>query len=193
MTVGITWSRLNASDTWLHPSDRTLVQVSPISSTGESGQYKKCPVKGYNGSICLGAIKPSTGCPWAGCWAPSHLGGLCKYAWKPSNSLVLARAWSDYEWVILVRLHCEITSSGTRCSSCKPVVLITLEGCRLLDSLVVSSLSRSMQEYCSVLRRRICEGYHAHPVGATKSNTSKASHWATLTFGIGSCGAQRVG
>jgi hypothetical protein len=33
-------------------------------------------------------------------------------------------------------LHHEITSSDTRCSSYKPVVLVTLGGCRLLDGLV---------------------------------------------------------
>jgi hypothetical protein len=38
--------------------------------------------------------------------------------------------------VILVRLHCEIASSGTRCLCCKPVVLVTLGGCHLLDGLV---------------------------------------------------------
>jgi hypothetical protein len=35
-----------------------------------------------------------------------------------------------------VRLHREIASSGTRCSCCKPMVLVTLEGCHLLDGLV---------------------------------------------------------
>jgi len=33
-------------------------------------------------------------------------------------------------------LHCEIPLSGTRCSSCKPVVLVTLGGCHLIDGLV---------------------------------------------------------
>ena len=37
---------------------------------------------------------------------------------------------------ILVQLHCEIVSSGTKCSCCKPVVLVTLGGCHLLDGLV---------------------------------------------------------
>ena len=38
--------------------------------------------------------------------------------------------------MILVRLHHKVVSSGTRCSSCKPVVLVTLGGCHLLDGLV---------------------------------------------------------
>jgi hypothetical protein len=33
-------------------------------------------------------------------------------------------------------LHHEVASSGTRCSSYKPVVLVTLGGCHLLDDLV---------------------------------------------------------
>jgi hypothetical protein len=40
------------------------------------------------------------------------------------------------ERVILVQLHREVASSGTRCSSCKPMVLVTLGGCHLLDGLV---------------------------------------------------------
>jgi hypothetical protein len=113
----------------------------------------------------------------------SCLCGLCRSAWMPSNSLVLARVRIDYEWVILVRLHREIASSGTRCSSCKVVVLVTLGGCHLLDGLVASSPSWSTQEDRAVLRKRICEGYHADPTGAAKSNTSRACHWATLTCG----------
>ena len=38
-----------------------------------------------------------------------------------------------------MRLHCEVASSGTRWSSCKPVVLVTLGGCHL-DGLVVVSI-----------------------------------------------------
>ena len=39
-----------------------------------------------------------------------------------------------------MRLHREVASSGTRGSSCKPVVLVTLGGCHLLDGLVVVSI-----------------------------------------------------
>ena len=35
-----------------------------------------------------------------------------------------------------MRLHREVASSGTRWSSYKPVVLVTLGGCHLLDGLV---------------------------------------------------------
>jgi predicted membrane protein len=40
------------------------------------------------------------------------------------------------ERAILVRCIVRIASSGTRCSSCKLVVLVTLGGCHLLDGLV---------------------------------------------------------
>jgi hypothetical protein len=40
------------------------------------------------------------------------------------------------EGAILVCCIMRIVSSGTRCSSYKPVVLVTLEGCHLLDGLV---------------------------------------------------------
>ena len=39
-----------------------------------------------------------------------------------------------------MRLHYEVASSGTRWLSCKPVVLVTLRGCHLLDGLVVVSV-----------------------------------------------------
>jgi hypothetical protein len=40
------------------------------------------------------------------------------------------------ERAIVVRCIMRIASSGTRCLSCKPVVLVTLEGFHLLDGLV---------------------------------------------------------
>ena len=72
-------------------------------------------------------------------------------------------------------LHCEIASSETRCSSCKPVVLVTLGGCHLLHGLVVVSIE-ARKEDCAVLWRSDCEGNCTHPTGATKSNTSRACH-----------------
>jgi hypothetical protein len=41
------------------------------------------------------------------------------------------------EWAILVRLHCEIALNDTMCSNCKPMVLVTLGGCHLVDGLVI--------------------------------------------------------
>jgi hypothetical protein len=75
------------------------------------------------------------------------------------------------EWMILERLHREVASSVTRWSSCKPVVLATLGGCHLLDSLVVVSVEARKK----LVRRsgeELCEGYCAHPMGAMKSNSS---------------------
>ena len=42
-----------------------------------------------------------------------------------------------------MRLHHEVASSGTRWSSCKPVVLVTLGGCHLLDGVVVVPLKHA--------------------------------------------------
>ena len=69
----------------------------------------------------------------------------------------------------------EIASSGTRCSCCKPVVLVTLGGCHLLNGLVVVFVeARKKLVWCS--REELCEGHCARPVGATKSNSSKVRH-----------------
>ena len=40
----------------------------------------------------------------------------------------------------------EIASSGTRCSCCKPVVLVTLGGCHLLDGLVACGSVEASKE-----------------------------------------------
>jgi hypothetical protein len=53
------------------------------------------------------------------------------------------------------------------------MVLATLEGCHLLDDLVVVSVE-ARKEDCVVLQRRACEGDCSHPVGAAKSNSSRA-------------------
>jgi hypothetical protein len=47
---------------------------------------------------------------------------------KSANQLLVS--------VILVRYIMRIASSGTRCLSCKLVVLVTLGGCHLLNGLV---------------------------------------------------------
>ena len=79
------------------------------------------------------------------------------------------------ERAILAQLHHEVASSGTRRSSCKPVVLVTLGGCHLLDGLVVVSVEACKKlVWCS--REELCEGHCACPVGAMKSNSSKACH-----------------
>jgi hypothetical protein len=55
------------------------------------------------------------------------------------------------------------------------VVLVTLEGCHLLDGLVVVSVE-ARKEDCVVLRKSDCEKDCAHPAGAAKSSTSRACH-----------------
>ena len=71
---------------------------------------------------------------------------------------------------------------------CKPVVLVTLGGCHLLDGLVVVSVE-ARKEDCAVLRKRDCEGYCAHPAGALVERVIKQPSLGSW----GSCGAQCVG
>jgi hypothetical protein len=91
------------------------------------------------------------------------------------------------EWAILVRLHREVASSGTRCSSYKPVVLVTLGGCHLLDSLVAYG---SVEAYKKIMwgSGEALWGNCAHPVGIGKSNSSSSCPWAT-TLAVDSCDA----
>jgi hypothetical protein len=58
------------------------------------------------------------------------------------------------ERAISSALHCKIASSGTRCSCYKPVVLVTLEGCHLLDGFVACG----SVEACMKLVRGFGEG-----------------------------------
>ena len=58
--------------------------------------------------------------------------------------------------------------------------VFTLGGWHLLDGLVACDSIEACEKDCAVLRRRICEGDCAHPVGITKSNSS-------------SCDARRTG
>jgi hypothetical protein len=53
------------------------------------------------------------------------------------------------------------------------VVLITLGGCHLLDGLVVVSVE-AHKKFVQCFEKELCEGHCARPVGATKSNSSKA-------------------
>ena len=57
----------------------------------------------------------------------------------------------------------------------KPMVLVTLGGCHLLDGLVVVSVE-ARKKLVWGSREEFCEGHCARPAGATKSNFSKACH-----------------
>jgi hypothetical protein len=72
-------------------------------------------------------------------------------------------------------LHREIASGGTRCSSCKPVVLVTLRGYHLLDAWWLVAPSKLTRSLCKA-PEKLCEGDCAHPVGIAKSNSSRACH-----------------
>ena len=69
-------------------------------------------------------------------------------------------------------LLCEIASSGTRCSCCKPVVLVTLGGCHLLDGLVACGSVEAHKKLVWCSREELCEGHCARPARAAKSNSS---------------------
>jgi hypothetical protein len=51
--------------------------------------------------------------------------------------------------------------------------LVTLEGCHLLDGLVVVSIE-ARKEIVRCSGEELCEGHCARPAGAAKSNSSKA-------------------
>ena len=57
-----------------------------------------------------------------------------------------------------MRLHHEVASSGTRWSSCKPVVLVTLRDCHLLDGLVVVSVE-ALKKLVRCSGEELCEGH----------------------------------
>ena len=51
------------------------------------------------------------------------------------------------------------------------MILVTLEGCHLLDGLVVVSVEAHKKlVWCS--GEELCEGHYARPVGAAKGNSS---------------------
>ena len=53
------------------------------------------------------------------------------------------------------------------------VVLVTLGGCHLLDGLVVVSIE-ARKKFVRCSGEELCEGHYARPVGAMKSNSSRA-------------------
>jgi hypothetical protein len=141
--------------------------------SSESGQCAEIRMKGVTSILALGAIKGDGGRPFERLSTVRTCCPCVCFVWEPFNSLVLARVRINCEWVILVRLHWETASSGTGCSSCKPVVLVTLWGCHLLDGLVAWSPSKHARKLvqCS---REDCEGCCARTAGAAKSNSSRA-------------------
>ena len=66
-------------------------------------------------------------------------------------------------------LHCEIASSGTRCSCCKPVVLVTLGGCHLLDGLVACDSVEARKEIVRCSGEEIVRGTVLTPRGSRRA------------------------
>jgi hypothetical protein len=91
----------------------------------------------------------------------------------PLTHLSLIVFIGSSERAILVRCIIRIVSSGTRCSSCKPLVLVTLGGCHLLDGLVARDSIEARKKIVRGSGEDLC-GHCARPAGAVKSNSSKA-------------------
>ena len=66
-------------------------------------------------------------------------------------------------------LHREIASSGTRCSCWKSVVLVTLGGCHLLDSLVACDSVEAHKEIVRCSREEIVRGMVLTPRGSRRT------------------------
>jgi hypothetical protein len=122
-------------DTWTATGDRTQCSASGHIDRHVRSLWKT-PSEDVTAIFDRGVINRSGGRPWL--WL-STLGMCCLVcAWfeKPPTHLCLLDYESISEWAILVRLHHEVASSGNRCLCCKPIVLVILGGCHLLDGLV---------------------------------------------------------
>ena len=72
--------------------DQTRRSCAPDVSgvvTGRVQSSQNLPSEGVTAILAHGARKRSVGRPLAKCGAPLSLGGLCRCAWEPSNSLEL--------------------------------------------------------------------------------------------------------
>jgi hypothetical protein len=96
------WLAFEHGDTWQHPMVRTLTIHGP--DPGSRAWVGTSPSRFW----AMTLLSPWA-INWRGTWAWLRLStfgdfvSMLESAWIPSNSLVLARAWFDYEWVILVR------------------------------------------------------------------------------------------
>jgi hypothetical protein len=94
------------------------------------------PESAATASVALRAINTCGGWPWP---VAEHTKALVSYVvvlGSPLTHSCLIVFIESSERAILVRLLHKVASSGTRCLSCKPMVLVTLRGCHLLDGLV---------------------------------------------------------
>jgi hypothetical protein len=72
-----------------------------------------------------------------------------------------------------VRLHREVVSSGTRCSCCKPVVLVTLGGCHLLDGLVAYDSVEACEKIVRCSGGGFVRGFVLNPRGSRRATLVK--------------------
>jgi hypothetical protein len=61
-----------------------------------------------------------------------------------------------------VRLHLDIALSGIRCSCCKPVVLVNVGGCHLLDGLVACGSIKACKKIVHGSGEGIVRGIVSH-------------------------------
>jgi hypothetical protein len=152
------------------------------------------PSKGATTLLSHEVINRSVGRPWAGSWAPLSLSGFCAgVLGSRLTHLCLIVIIRSSEWVISSALRREVASSGTRWLSCKPVVLVTLGGCHLLDGLVACDSIEAREKIVRCFRGGFVRMIVLTRGDIVKRNSSRACHWATFTFGVGSCSARHAG
>ena len=126
---------------------------------------RKTPSEGITALFVRWVKNRSHGRPWAVAEHTRALVACVVVLGSPPSHIYLIVIIRLCERAILVRLHREVASSGSRWSSCKPVVLVTLGGCHLLDGLVVVSVEARKK----LVRRSgevLCEGYLCSPCGS---------------------------
>ena len=89
-------------------------------------------------------------------------------------------------------LHCEIASSGTWSSSCKPVVLVTIGVCHLLDGLLVVSI-KACKKLVRYSGEVIVRGVVLPPQEPQRATVVEHVIERPSLGSWGSCGAQCVG
>jgi hypothetical protein len=127
---------LTTRDMWRASERRTLDAASVAMATDAYIAPEKHLVKGKRLYSFVGAINRRCGQPWLGAKHTLALVAYVVVLGSPLTHSYLIVFIRSSERAILVRLHREIASCGTRCSCCKSVVLVTLGGCHLLDGLV---------------------------------------------------------
>ena len=86
-----------------------------------------------------------------------------------------------------MRLHREVASSGTRCSCCKPVVLVTIGGCHLLDDLVACDSVEARKEIVWCSKEEIVRDTVLTPLGSRRATLVERDAKGDKWFGRVKC------